>query len=135
VHASDDVRLAADVRRVVMMKYTENLTDSRIASEVGLSAAETARVFRRIYGQSVRDFMSDLRFAHARRLLRWSELKISAVAAEVGYRSPKDLYRLVKSRTGLTPAGLRQAERLSSVPQPGDAERRAAGAGGSTNDF
>jgi AraC-like DNA-binding protein len=71
VHASDDVRLTADVRRVVVMKYRENLTGSRIASAVGASRAETTRVFRRIYGQSVRDFMSDLRFAHARRLLRW----------------------------------------------------------------
>lgn len=43
-------------------------------------------------------------------------LKISAVATEVGYRSPKDLYRLIKSRTGLTPAGLRAVERLSSPP-------------------
>jgi AraC-like DNA-binding protein len=128
VHASDDVRLAADVRRVVVMKYRENLTDSRVASAVGAPRAEMARAFRRTYGQSVRDFMSDLRFAHARRLLRWTELKISAVAAEVGYRSPKDLYRLIKSRTGLTPAGLRQVERPSRpAAGPCEPDRSAAG--------
>jgi AraC-like DNA-binding protein len=133
---SDDVRVAADVRRIVMTKYRENLTDSRIASAVGVSRAETTRAFRRVYGQSVRDFISDLRFAHARRLLQWTELKISAVAAEVGYHSPKDLYRLVKSRTGLTPAGLRQVERASSsVSQPRDPERPAAGLVQARRDF
>jgi AraC-like DNA-binding protein len=126
----DPAGVAADIRRVVVTKYRENLTDSRVASAVGLSRAETARVFRRAYGQSVHDLMSDLRFADAQRLLRSTELKISAVAAEVGYRSPKDLYRLIKSRTGMTPARFREVARPESTDGAAsrDPDRPAAGA-------
>jgi AraC-like DNA-binding protein len=110
-HPVDEVSLAAEVRRFIAEDYKESLTDSRVVSAVGASRSEAVRAFKRTYGQSVREFVSDLRFAQAEQLLRSSELKISAVAAEVGYRSPKDLYRLIKTRTGLTPAQLRHVER------------------------
>jgi AraC-like DNA-binding protein len=63
-------------------------------------------------------------------------LKISSVAAEVGYRSPKDLYRLIKSRTGMTPACFRVVARRESTDGAAsrDPDRPAAGAVQSTRE-
>jgi AraC-like DNA-binding protein len=104
----DDAAIASQVRRVVEESFNRSVTASRLASAVGTTPGEAARAFERTYGQSLRAFVADVRYAHARQLLLTTELKISAVATEVGFRSPKDLYRLVKARTGLTPARLRR---------------------------
>jgi AraC-like DNA-binding protein len=104
----DEAAVARQIRRVVEGTFNEHLTALRLASAVGATLAEASRAFERTYGQNLREFVSDLRYAHARQLLLTTDLKISAVASEVGFRSPKDLYRLVKARSGLTPARLRR---------------------------
>jgi AraC-like DNA-binding protein len=44
----------------------------------------------------------------ALRQLRETDLKIEAVAIDVGYRSKKDFYRMVRVRLGCTPGQLRR---------------------------
>ena len=111
--AADDAGLAMNAKRFIDDHYQENATDARVARALGVSRLALERAFKRVYGQSVHDYLSDVRFARAQHLLRSSDLKVSAVAIEVGYKSHKDLYRLIKARTGLTPSRLRRCE-----PQP-----------------
>jgi transcriptional regulator GlxA family with amidase domain len=47
----------------------------------------------------------------ALRQLRETDLKVEAVAIDVGYRSKKDFYRIVRVRLGCTPGELRRRPR------------------------
>ena len=115
--------LAMNARRFIDSHYKENATDARVARALGVSRVALERAFKRVYGQSVHDYLSDVRFARAQHLLQSSDLKVSAIAIEVGYKSHKDLYRLIKARTGMTPRGLRHREQQ---PRP-DADAQEDG--------
>ncbi len=117
--AADDAGLAMNARRFIDDHYQENATDARVARAIGVSRLALERAFKRVYGQSVHDYLSDVRFARAQHLLRSSDLKVSAVAVEVGYKSHKDLYRLIKARTGMTPSRLRRREQHTGTDGPG----------------
>ena len=125
--AADDAGLARNARAFIDDHYQENATDARVARAIGVSRLALERAFKRVYGQSVHDYLSDVRFARAQYLLRSSDLKVSAVAVEVGYKSHKDLYRLIKARTGMTPIGLRRLEPRTGTDETGDGGRAADG--------
>jgi AraC-like DNA-binding protein len=116
--AADDAVLAMNARAFIDGHYKENATDARVARALGVSRLALVRAFKRVYGQSVHDYLSDVRFARAQHLLQSSDLKVSAVAVEVGYKSHKDLYRLIKARTGMTPIRLRRRERRGGPDGP-----------------
>lgn len=111
--------LAMRARRFIDDHYKEHATDARLANALGVSRVAIERAFKRAYGQSVHEYLSDVRFAHAQHLLRSSDLKVAAIAIEVGYKSHKDLYRLIKTRTGMTPSRLRRGEQPSGAEPPG----------------
>ena len=119
-NAAHDAGLAMNARVFIDEHYRENATDARVARALGVSRLVLERAFKRVYGQSVHDYLSDVRFARAQDLLRSSDLKVSAVAVEVGYKSHKNLYRLIKARTGMTPIRLRRVAQPSGTGGPGD---------------
>jgi len=111
--------LAMRARRFIDEHYREHATDARLANALGMSRVAIERAFKRDYGQSVHDYLCDVRFARAQHLLRSSDLKVAAIAIEVGYKSHKDLYRLIKARTGMTPSRLRRCEQRNGPDTPG----------------
>ena len=117
-HAVDGAGLAMKAKRFIDDHYQETATDARVAHALGVSRLALERAFKRAYGYSVHDYLSNVRFARARHLLRSSDLKVAAIAIEVGYKSHKDLYRLIKARTGLTPSRLRRCEQRRAAGRP-----------------
>jgi AraC-like DNA-binding protein len=111
--------LAMRARRFIDDHYRERATDARLANALGVSRVAIARAFKRAHGQSIHEYLSGVRFAHAQHLLRSSDLKVAAIAIEVGYKSHKDLYRLIRTRTGMTPSRLRHGLRPRGAAPPG----------------
>jgi AraC-like DNA-binding protein len=73
--------------------------------------------FRRRYGMSPRRYHNTVRALHSIDVLLADPTKISEIAEDLGFKSAKDLYRLMEEVTGLTPRRLRalspsQAEEL-----------------------
>jgi len=66
------------------------------------------RSFKALTGFTIREYQAELRLREALRLLEQSDLKIEAIAHEVGYRSKKGLYQVVHERVGLTPLDFRK---------------------------
>lgn len=91
--------------------FNTRVTMAGLARQVSCSTAYLQRAFRQIKGRTVNEYQKELRMREARRLLEETDLKIEMVAADVGYRSKKDFYRMIRLRFGCTPTGLRTRAR------------------------
>jgi len=69
------------------------------------------RLFRRYYGQTPKQYLTEKRIEKAKELLQ-KDLTITSVCFEVGFESPCSFSTLFKARTGQTPAAYKK-EQLS----------------------
>lgn len=105
--------------------YQERLAVGDLATQLRCSPAYLQRTFKDVTGFTLREYQSELRLREALRLLQSSDLKIESIAHDVGYRSKKDLYRVVQARVGCTPLEFRKRQQPpaeAATPARKDAE-------------
>jgi AraC-like DNA-binding protein len=98
---------AERVRRILDHEYRRCWTLPALARVVGCNRTTLQEEFRRTARTSVHRYLVLRRVRAAQRLLELSDLKVSCLAAEVGFRSPRALARHFKRVTGVTPAAYR----------------------------
>jgi AraC-like DNA-binding protein len=79
-----------------------------LAAQVGLSRTSLTAGFRRILGQSVYDYIQELRMQHALALLNEPGSSITQVAYAVGYNHASSFSVAVQRHFGATPSELRR---------------------------
>jgi AraC family transcriptional regulator, transcriptional activator of the genes for pyochelin and ferripyochelin receptors len=80
----------------------------KLAAEVGLSRSALCTGFRQLLGQSVYEYIRDLRMQQALALLRESDESIIQIAYAVGYNRPSSFAVAVQRHFGATPSELRR---------------------------
>ena len=103
-HRLDRVEAAA---AIIDADCTARIRGPDLAKRVHLGTADFRQLFRFRFGVSVSGYRRQRRVERAIELLRTDQFKVEAVAASVGYRSKKNLYRAIRAVTGRTPNGLR----------------------------
>ena len=89
--------------RSFMEKYlSEKIELEKIASTAFMSRFHYARIFKRVYGLSPRQYLRDLRINKGRELLKQGRT-ISEVCCEVGYDSLPTFCNAFKKATGYSP--------------------------------
>lgn len=84
--------------------YTDaDLSIAELAEQCCISEVYFRRLFGKQYGQSPKQFLTELRINRARQLLSGGGLKIAAVAEQCGYAGPYHFCRAFKEQTGQTP--------------------------------
>ena len=78
-----------------------------LAAMACMSRTKLLALFKRVYGRTITQHVQAARMDRARMLLLHSDLKIEAIAAEVGYRRHGSFSELFKRRIGVTPAQFR----------------------------
>ncbi|OWA37216.1 hypothetical protein B9G55_03870 [Saccharibacillus sp. O16] len=84
--------------------YREPLKLDELADMAGLSRNYYVGQFKKRYGKSVVEYMTDLRIRRAKRLMAGSGLKLREVAQQVGYSDEFYFSRRFKQETGVTPS-------------------------------
>ena len=97
----------ARLREYIELHYPERLTLDRLARVLGWSKRRLTAAFAEHAGQTVHDYLTEVRLRHAGRLIR-DGVKIEAVGLLVGYRSAKSFHRAFKSRYVLPPLQFRR---------------------------
>lgn len=99
-------RSCAHAAAVILRDRCERVAVPQLAARLNVSQSTLEREFRREYGMSPIDY-----HGHARVLTAIGQAmadKTLAVAAELGYASPKNFYRLFRRITGATPGEMRK---------------------------
>ena len=84
---------------------------AEIARACGISTAHFRRLFHEYAGKSPMSYRTELRLAHAKRLLLTSPLTLDAVSEALGFESAAYFCRIFKKHLGVTPSELRAGKK------------------------
>jgi AraC-like DNA-binding protein len=102
-------------QRVLMDRFATPPSLDDLAQAVGMSRSSLCAGFRQIVGQSVYDYIQDLRMQHALALLAERSTSITQIAYAVGYNYPSSFSVAVQRHFGATPKELRRRGALPAT--------------------
>lgn len=91
--------------------YQKKLSLSEVAAQFYLSPYYLSRLFRRVTGQSIVDYINGRRIEAAQRLLETTDLSISAVAEQTGFSTTAHFRRVFHELMGEGPLQYRKGHR------------------------
>lgn len=98
-------------KEILHEQFSEDLTLSSIADEVGVHPVYLARQFRKHYHSTVGQYLRKLRVEAACRNITQSDKSLVEIAMEAGFYDQSHLSHTFKQQTGLTPAEFRASFR------------------------
>ncbi|MGE6782047.1 helix-turn-helix domain-containing protein [Ensifer adhaerens] len=93
----------------------ENLTLSRLARRAGLPARQISIAVNRLAGKNVSQYINDFRIAEACRLLRETDMSVTAAMLESGFQTKSNFNREFRRVTALSPAAWREQNRAGAL--------------------
>lgn len=81
---------------------------AELAAVAGLSPNHLLRAFRQVIGRTPHQYLTELRLARARRLLRETDQPVTEICLAVGFASPGSFSWLFRRATGLPPLAYRR---------------------------
>ena len=109
-HPSGDSQKPPAIRRVREMleaRYAEPLRLDDLAAAAGRHPVYVSTSFRRVYGETISNFVRRLRVEHARRELARGALSIVEIALASGFANQSHFTRAFRKAHGVTPAAYR----------------------------
>ena len=82
-----------------------------MAARFYISPYYLSRLFRRVTGQSIVDYINNRRIDAARRLLKNTELSISDIAEQTGFASAAHFRRVFRDVMGISPLQYRKGHK------------------------
>jgi AraC-like DNA-binding protein len=93
--------------RTIAERYAEPLRIADIAATAGLHPNYAMQLFRKTFGMSLLDYLTQYRVAQAQRLLVTADATILAIAMECGFGSTSRFYAAFKRVCGTSPGAYR----------------------------
>ncbi len=111
-----DASLASVVKMSHYMSdhWDEPITVTDIAAHARLNPNYATTLFKKATGQSLLQYLTQLRLASAQRLLATTDLAVLDIALQVGFGSLSQFYDIFKRQVGQTPRDFRKAMRKTS---------------------
>ncbi|MBZ0287834.1 MAG: AraC family transcriptional regulator, partial [Anaerolineae bacterium] len=106
VNPDEDV--VHQITRYLHDNYSRPIQVRDVAAQVHLSERHTNRLFRRVMGLPIKDYLTVYRLKIAAQLLLNRNLTITEIAHATGYHDVRYFIALFRHRTGLTPAAFRR---------------------------
>jgi AraC-like DNA-binding protein len=104
----------ARITRFIAQHYREPLSVQAVAKHAGLHPKYLMRMFKKLCGVSVWEYLTRLRVSHAQRLLITSDMKVLDVAMESGFSSVAPFYAAFAAHTrGVRPLAYRRQHQLA----------------------
>ena len=94
----------ANVKLYMDKHYDQPLSIAELASEAGISPKYFVDLFKKTYGQSAMEYLTDLCINRAKRHLKESSHKLRDIALKVGYSDEYYFSRKFKKEVGVSPS-------------------------------
>lgn len=88
--------------------YARGITLEQVAAHVDMAPTYFSRIFRQELGCTFTKYLTRVRLAEARRLLRTTTLSVADIGYAVGYQGPNYLAEVFKAIEGITPGAYRR---------------------------
>jgi AraC-like DNA-binding protein len=97
-----------NARHYIEKNYMHPLSLAEVAHHVALSPNYLAALFKRQFGRTIIDCLTEVRIAEAKRLLQETGRTVGEIAETVGYQSPYYFSRAFKKAVGRPPSDFRR---------------------------
>ncbi|MBW4084551.1 response regulator [Paenibacillus sp. S150] len=98
------------VRGIIRQRYADGgLTVADIGKEVFLTPTYVSLLFKQETGQTINEFLTQIRVDKAKELLRNPQYKFYDICYAIGYTDPSYFTKLFKKATGVTPSVYRDS--------------------------
>lgn len=97
-----------EVEREVHEHYAENLTLRELSQKYFVNSSYLGQIFRKKYGQSFKDYLSNYRICEAAQQLLKTDKKVSQIAEDVGYHDTDYFISKFIEQKGCTPSKYRK---------------------------
>jgi two-component system response regulator YesN len=88
-------------------EFNKNITLDLVAAEVGLSPQYLSKVFKKKYGSTFIEYITNKRLNYAKELLRKGNMSIKEISKLIGYEDPNYFCKVFKKETGTSPKNYR----------------------------
>lgn len=100
----DDPRAALErTKAYIDNHFNENLTIGKLARMADISAKYYVDLFKKTYGQSTIDYITEVRIRHAKRMMLQADARLREIAQQVGYSDEFYFSRKFKQQIGVAP--------------------------------
>ena len=96
------------VINTIQDRYAQHLSIPGLAGMVGMTSYGLTREFERVFGESLLDYIHQVRLCQATDLLTQTDLPIKSIAATVGFGSRSHFSRAFRKRQGEDPTSFRK---------------------------
>ncbi|MBO0458172.1 response regulator [Enterococcus hulanensis] len=94
----------------IRQHYTEpELSLGDVANHVNLSSSHFSTIFSQSLGKTFVEYLTEQRLTEAKRLLKETDWKLSAIAAEIGYNDPNYFSYIFKRKETISPKEYRKS--------------------------
>ena len=97
-----------DVEREIHAHFSENISLREMSQKFFINSAYLGQIFKKKYGQSFKDYLTDVRIKEAAKMLSTTDKKIIIIAEEVGYKDSDYFVQKFIERMGCTPSKYRR---------------------------
>ena len=111
---------AREILKIIEERYPVNISISKLCSRYGISSASLWRFFKKEFGVSPMEYLTDLRLKKGLEILRNTDLSIRTIAGNCGIHDASNFCSLFKKKYGSTPEvfrnHLKESEKLPPDP-------------------
>lgn len=100
--ASGSKGIISDVQKYIKENYASDITLIQLSELVHLNKNYLGNLFRKETGQSINEYIIEIRMAEAKELLLHTQLTAKTIAEKVGYEDERYFYKIFKKTTGYT---------------------------------
>lgn len=103
----------AEIIRYINNHYNQDISLALLSNRFNLSEQYISRLFRKVTGVTLINYLNAVRINQAKRLLLETSLKVTDVSKRVGYSNNVHLWRVFKRFTGHSPNEYRELNKSS----------------------
>lgn len=99
-----DRGLLREVREYLSSHFLDDHTLAGLSRHFGVNTNKLMMLFKRLFGQSIFEFITEKRMVYARALLRDGTHRVIDVARQLGYKNPNHFSTAYKKHFGISPS-------------------------------
>jgi AraC-like DNA-binding protein len=103
-----DIDLIYAVKDYITKHFLNDLSIANLTREFGTNRNKIMGLFKRQFGQSIFDYLSDQRMAYAKQMLHQDSTNVSEVARLLSYKNANHFSTAFKKKYGISPTQLKR---------------------------
>ncbi len=104
--------MAKKLKKLMDVSFAGTASLHAEMDSMGLSRKRMVEIFKEEYGITPSQYMNDLRYEEAQKLLLQSNSEIIDIAYSIGFGSLSTFYKFFKERAGISPAAYRNKKKF-----------------------